>query len=79
VGKTFLMIDFVKELVKTNKIKLEQIVFIDFSLNSSEIIDYKILLLDFKELYPNLEPFFVFDEIQDIANFKEFILSLYNL
>lgn len=79
VWKTFLMIDFIKELILLNKIKLEQVVFIDFSLNTWEIIDYKILLLDFKEIYPDLEPFFVFDEIQDIQNFKEFILSLYNL
>lgn len=79
VWKTFLMIDFIKELIDKNKIKLEQVVFIDFSLNTWEVIDYKILLLDFKELYPDLEPFFVFDEIQDIQNFKEFILSLYNL
>ncbi|MFA5917626.1 MAG: ATP-binding protein [Candidatus Gracilibacteria bacterium] len=79
VGKTFLMIDFVKELIKSGKIELEQIVFIDFSMNTGEIIDFQKLLLNFKELYPDKEPFFIFDEIQDILNFKEFILSLFNL
>lgn len=79
VGKTFLMIDFVKELIKIGTIKLEQVVFIDFSLYTNEIIDPQNLLWNFKEIYPNEEPFFIFDEIQDIANFKEFVLSLYNL
>lgn len=79
VWKTFLMIDFIKELIQLEKIKIEQVVFIDFSLNSWEVIDYKILLSDFKEIYTDLEPFFIFDEIQDILNFKEFVLSIYNL
>ncbi len=79
VGKTFLMIGFIKDLIKTNKLKLEQVVFIDFSLYSNEFIDSQVLLWCFKEIYPDKEPFFVFDEVQDIVNFKEFILSLYNL
>lgn len=79
VGKTFLMLDFTKELIKRGKIELEQVVFIDFSLYTNEVVDPRGLLWDFKEIYPDKEPFFVFDEIQDIANFKEFVLSLYNL
>ncbi|MDD2565471.1 MAG: ATP-binding protein [Candidatus Gracilibacteria bacterium] len=78
VGKTFLMIDFVKELIRTNIIYLDQIVFIDFSLYTNEIVDSQEILLDFKEIYPNKEPFFIFDEVQDITNFKELVLSLYN-
>lgn len=78
VWKTFLMIDFVKELIRTNIIYLDQIVFIDFSLYTNEIVDSQEILLDFKEIYPNKEPFFIFDEVQDITNFKELVLSLYN-
>ena len=78
VWKTFLMFDFVKQLIKSNKIELEQLVFVDFSIYSWEIIDPKQILWDYKELFPNLEPFFIFDEIQDILNFKIFVLSLYN-
>lgn len=76
--KTFLMYDFVKQLIKKWIIELEQIVFIDFSLYSWVELDPDILLLDYKELYPEKTPFFVFDEIQDIVNFKNFVLSLYN-
>ncbi len=58
---------------------MEQIVFIDFSLYSGKGLSYQDLLLNFKELFPDKEPFFVFDEIQEIFNFKEFVLGLYNL
>jgi len=78
VWKTFLMIQFVQDLISSKKIWLEQVVFIDFSLFDGEKIDYKNLILQFKELYPDQEPFFVFDEIQDIANFREFVLWIYN-
>jgi len=79
VWKTFLMIDFIKNLIESKKIELEQVVFIDFSMQTWENIDFKDIISGFKELYPDKNPFFVFDEIQDIANFKEFVLNLYNL
>ena len=78
VGKTFLMYDFLKQLIKKWILELEQIVFIDFSLYSWEQVDPDLLLQNYKELYPDKTPFFVFDEIQEISNFKNFILSLYN-
>ena len=73
------MIQFIKELIERTKIELEQVVFIDFSLYNNEDIDHQDILSSFKELYPDKEPFFVFDEIQDIANFRTFTLSLYTL
>jgi len=76
--KTFLMIDFVKQLIKEKKIELEQVVFIDFSLYSNQKLDPREIILDYKELFLDKEPFFIFDEIQDISNFKEFVLYLYN-
>ena len=76
--KTFLMYDFVKQLIKKWEIELEQVVFIDFSLYSWLELDSNLLLENYKELFPNKIPFFVFDEIQDISNFKNFVLSLYN-
>lgn len=79
VWKTFLMFQFIKELIKNNKLKIEQVVFIDFSLYSGQNLSYKDLLLSFWEIEPHLEPFFIFDEIQDISNFKEFVLWIYNL
>ncbi|MDQ7009008.1 MAG: AAA family ATPase, partial [Candidatus Gracilibacteria bacterium] len=77
-GKTFLMYSFVKQLIKKGKIELEQVVFIDFSMYSGLELDSNHLLKNYKELFPNKTPFFVFDEIQDISNFKNFVLSLYN-
>lgn len=78
VWKTFLMFSFLKRLIKDNKVELEQIVFLDFSLNSWEIIDYNKLLEEYKSIFPAKKPFFVFDEIQDIWNFREFVLSIFN-
>ena len=78
VWKTFLMYDFTKKLIKKWVLKLEQIVFLDFSLFSNYEIDPILLLKNYKELFPNLEPFFIFDEIQEISNFKQFILTLFN-
>ncbi|MBT3726506.1 AAA family ATPase [bacterium] len=72
------MIDFVKQLIKEKKIELEQVVFIDFSLYSNQKLDPREIILDYKELFLDKEPFFIFDEIQDISNFKEFVLYLYN-
>jgi predicted AAA+ superfamily ATPase len=60
------MFDFLKRLIKDKKVELEQIVFLDFSLNYKENIDYKILLSEYRELFPDKKPFFIFDEIQDI-------------
>lgn len=79
VGKTFLMLSFVKKLIASGTIALDQIVFIDFSLYAGEMLQPALLLQNFKELHPKREPFFIFDEIQDIANFREFVLYLYNL
>lgn len=79
VGKTYLMFDFIKRLIVNKKLVWEQVVFINFSSFVGERIDAHQLLQDYASLYPDLQPFFVFDEIQDIANFREFVLSLYNL
>ncbi len=79
VWKTFLMIQFIQELIEKRKITPEQVVFLDFSIHSWKNIDFRKILFDFQVLYPSKEPFFVLDEIQDITNFKEFVLWLYNL
>jgi predicted AAA+ superfamily ATPase len=73
------MLSFVKELIASQVIHPHQVVFIDFSLYAGETLAPALLLQNFKELYPEKEPFFIFDEIQDIANFREFVLYLYNL
>jgi len=79
VGKTYLMLSFIKQLIEEKKIELEQIVFLDFSLNYWENIDYTEILEKYKTLFPDKTPFFVFDEIQDIWNLRQFVLALFNL
>lgn len=76
--KTYFMYQVVKKLIEKWEIKIEQIVFIDFAEIIERKIDFNKILSSFYELYPNLEPFFVFDEVQDIDNFKEWIIWLFN-
>ena len=77
-GKTYFMFYVLKQLVNNNLIKLEDIVFIDFSAFLEEKLDVNNLLEDFYSLYPNRTPFFVFDEIQELDNFSKPILYLFN-
>ena len=78
VGKTFLMFQFTKQLLERKIIKSSQIVFIDFAQYSNEIIDPQIVLNSYFDTNPVDEPFLIFDEVQDIGNFKEFVLFFYN-
>jgi predicted AAA+ superfamily ATPase len=41
-------------------------------------LDTTQILEDYTTLYPNLKPFFVFDEAQEIKNFRTSILRLFN-
>jgi predicted AAA+ superfamily ATPase len=73
------MFQFLKDLVDKKLIKYEQIVFIDFSIFSDENVNYQKLISDYKQLYPDLEPFFVFDEVQEVKNLRQLVLGIYNL
>lgn len=76
--KTYTMYQILNNLIKNKLIKLEQIVFIDFSEILEKNINFSEILENFYSIYPNLEPFFVFDEIQEIENFREWIIWLFN-
>lgn len=77
VWKTFLMFQFVKDLLFQKKIKNSQLVFIDFFQFRNEKIDPQLVLDSYFEINWD-DPFFIFDEIQDIENFTEFVLFFYN-
>ena len=77
-GKTYFMFYILKQLVKDSKIKLEDIVFIDFSSFLEKNFDVNKLLEDFYSLYPDGKPFFVFDEIQELEEFSKPVLYLFN-
>ncbi len=72
------MFQFAKQLLERKIIKKEQIVFIDFAQYSNEVLDPQELLSNYFDINPTADPFLIFDEIQDIANFKEFVLFFYN-
>lgn len=77
-GKTYFMFYILQQLIHENTIKIENIVFIDFSSFLEKDFSIKKLLENFYELYPNEEPFFVFDEIQELKWFSKTILYLFN-
>ena len=79
-GKTYLMLDFVKRLVAKKEVQWEQVVFIDFSQYAGQTIGPLRLLEEYYTITskPNLEPLFVFDEVQDIANLRQLVLHLFN-
>ena len=77
-GKTFFMLQIVQKLIKQKKLKLEQIVFLDFSEFVDKKIDFNKIVESFYELYPKLTPFFIFDEIQEVTNFTPWLLWLFN-
>jgi len=76
--KTYFMFYILDKLIKDEFLELEQIVFIDFSAFIDKDFDIKKLLENFYALYPYKEPFFIFDEIQELENFSKIILYLFN-
>lgn len=77
-GKTFLTFQIVKELIKKNKLSIENIVYIDFSWVLDKDIDLNYVEEEYFSLFPDKKPFFIFDEIQELENFPEKLLRLLN-
>lgn len=77
-GKTYFMIYSLRELMERGVIEKKQIVFIDFTTFFGDRFDIDGLLESYFEICPDLPPFFVFDEIQELENFSKVILSLFN-
>lgn len=77
IGKTFLMIQCIQQLINIGMYKKEQIVFIDFSLYKDQTIDPNDIISAYYRLGSDLPPVFLFDELQDIENFTSLTLQLY--
>ncbi len=77
VWKTYLMFQFILELIDKKIYDLEQIVFIDFSIFSQETINPEDIISSYYSLWNNKKPLLVFDEVQDVENFQKLILQLY--
>ena len=76
--KTYFMYQVVKDLIEEKKLSYEEIVFLDFSEILQKKIDFDKILENFLEIFPDKKPFFIFDEVQDIENFREWIIWLFN-
>lgn len=76
--KTFLTFQIVKELIEKNLLDIEELVYIDFSWILKKDIDLNSLEEDYFSLFPDRKPLFIFDEIQELENFPEKLISLLN-
>jgi predicted AAA+ superfamily ATPase len=72
------MLDFIQRFIAEGKIVLEQVVFLNLIQYANKTIDPLQLLDSYYKKFPNLKPFFVLDEVQDIANFRELVLFLFD-
>lgn len=78
VWKTYLMFQFVLELIDKWLYSLDQVVFIDFSIYKWEIINPEDIIKSYYSLWYKEKPLLIFDEIQDIENFQKLVLQLYS-
>jgi len=78
VWKTYLMFQFVLELIEKWIYDIEQIVFIDFSIYKWETINPEDIIKSYYSLWNSKKPLLIFDEVQDIENFQKLVLQLYN-
>ena len=77
VWKTYLMFQFILELIEKWFYNLEQVVFIDFSIYKWEIINPEEIIKSYYSLWNSKKPLLIFDEVQDIENFQKLVLQLY--
>jgi len=81
-GKTYLMYDLIKKLVK-NGIKIENIIYINFederlNLQTSE---FDFIIQGYRELYPETDLkniYIFFDEVQNIPDWEKFVRRVYD-
>lgn len=74
VGKSSMMISLLQTYIQKKEITIDQIIFLDFS----ELDNHNIDLTQIYTLYKDKEPFFVLDEIQELKNFEQQLIFLYN-
>ncbi len=82
-GKTFILFQTIKRLVKQQKIPIERIVYINFEDERLEITREELnqLIEAYKEIYPDIsldKVYFFFDEVQNIEGWEKFIRRVYD-
>lgn len=76
-GKTF----YLKQIIEEINLSDKEIVFLDFSeivLSGFNVNDFEMLETAYFELYPENNPYFFFDEIQEINDFEKGLKYLLN-
>lgn len=76
--KTFLTFQMVKEFIKSSLLQIEDVCYIDFSWIIDKNTDLEDIKNDYKILFPDKNPIFIFDEIQELLNFPEKLIKLLN-
>jgi predicted AAA+ superfamily ATPase len=77
-GKTYLMFQQIKELIKNNSITIEHILYINFEderFIEFQNTDFNVLIEAYKELFTH-KPICFFDEIQNISGWEKFVRRL---
>ena len=77
-GKTYLGFQILRDLVEKKQIEKEDILYFDFSSLIEKQIDLGALMEEYSTLFPDRKPVCFFDEIQELENFPEKIISLKN-
>ena len=76
-GKTY----FLKQIINELEISIAQIIFLDLSeivLSVFKATDFELILSSYYELFPDLTPYFFFDEIQEVKDFEKGLIYLLN-
>ena len=76
--KTFFTFQLAKELIAKNIIDIQDVCYVDFSWIIDKDTDLQDIKNDFKSLFPDREPIFIFDEIQELSNFPEKLINILN-
>ncbi len=77
-GKTFLTFQIVKSLIKKGLMNIEQVIYLDFSWFIEKDIDLEKLLEDYFVLFPDTKPTLIFDEVGELSNFPEKLITMLN-
>jgi len=76
VWKTFMFYQIIDTLLKERKIKLQDIVYINFANIFFKDFNIEKLLEEYFTLFPTWQPVFFFDEIQELYDFEKVLLYL---
>ncbi len=78
-GKTTYMLQIIDTLIQGVLLTWSQVVYIDFNDHIWGEYDFEDLLRSYMNIYPEQQPMFFFDEIQEVENMRSGVFFLHNL